>query len=328
MIEKQLDVVRYNGALAEKWDAFIETAVNGTFLQSRRFLGYHKDRFEDHSLLFYRKGALSVVCPAVKTADGTFFSHKGSTFGGLIFAEHDYCSARVLETITALKNYAAGNGFTRIVMKITSDLFATQPSALLEYCLLHEGFEETAELSAYVDFTRYKPDIASNFNYNHRRELKLYDKKGAVYRRIGTSDGIAEFHTLLADNLKKHNAVPVHSLGELIELHCKRLPNETDFFGVFDGDTMIAGTMLFYFKKVGVAHTQYLAASQSLDDVSPMSFLYAKTLEFARDNCYGKLSWGIATEDGGRVLNSGLIWFKESTGSLHSLNRTFEFKFA
>ena len=44
---------KYNEKDEKKWDDFVmEKSINGTFLQTRRFLNYHpKDRFVDESIM-------------------------------------------------------------------------------------------------------------------------------------------------------------------------------------------------------------------------------------------------------------------------------------
>ena len=81
----------YDPSWDERWDRFVmEGSANGTFLQTRRFLGYHPSgRFEDASLMALDGQELVAVCPAAaQTVDGVRMlrSHPGSTFGGLVIA--------------------------------------------------------------------------------------------------------------------------------------------------------------------------------------------------------------------------------------------------
>ena len=48
------------------WDEFLNESVNGTFLQSRRFLNYHpKGKFIDCSIMVYdEKNRLCAIVPA------------------------------------------------------------------------------------------------------------------------------------------------------------------------------------------------------------------------------------------------------------------------
>ena len=42
-------IIKYNSSLEHEWDEFINNSINGTFLQSRRFLNYHPEgRFVDN----------------------------------------------------------------------------------------------------------------------------------------------------------------------------------------------------------------------------------------------------------------------------------------
>ena len=74
-------IEKYRAEYEKQWDQFIqEKSVNGTFLQERRFLNYHREgRFKDCSILFFDKTNLIAVCPACEVLqDGkkTFYSHK------------------------------------------------------------------------------------------------------------------------------------------------------------------------------------------------------------------------------------------------------------
>ena len=56
MNELSYEVIRFQEEDAAVWDDFLLQTVNGTFLQSRRFLSYHPaGRFVDCSLMIYDK---------------------------------------------------------------------------------------------------------------------------------------------------------------------------------------------------------------------------------------------------------------------------------
>ena len=68
------------------WNDFIEHAKNATFLFHRDFMEYHKDRFEDYSLLVFDGEKLVAVLPANKNGE-TLYSHQGLTYGGLVYSD-------------------------------------------------------------------------------------------------------------------------------------------------------------------------------------------------------------------------------------------------
>ena len=60
---KEIKIECYDDSLSQVWDDFVGTSKNGTFMLTRKFIGYHQDRFEDSSLLVYKKTKLIAVFP-------------------------------------------------------------------------------------------------------------------------------------------------------------------------------------------------------------------------------------------------------------------------
>lgn len=67
----ELKIMGYCESFREKWDDFVMNhSVNGTFLQTRRFLEYHRNRFEDVSLVIYKgNDTVVAVIPACAICD-------------------------------------------------------------------------------------------------------------------------------------------------------------------------------------------------------------------------------------------------------------------
>ena len=58
----------YTPADAEAWEDLIDRSCNGTFLHTRRFVSYHRERFRDRSLLLEdRRGRVVGVFPAAES---------------------------------------------------------------------------------------------------------------------------------------------------------------------------------------------------------------------------------------------------------------------
>jgi hypothetical protein len=58
-----LEIRRYTADAANEWNNFVAQSKNGTFLFDRRYMDYHADRFQDHSLMFYDDHRLLAVMP-------------------------------------------------------------------------------------------------------------------------------------------------------------------------------------------------------------------------------------------------------------------------
>ena len=55
----------YEDSQKQVWDEFVGGSKNGTFLFFRDYMDYHRDRFEDHSLLIWEdNGRLIALLPA------------------------------------------------------------------------------------------------------------------------------------------------------------------------------------------------------------------------------------------------------------------------
>ena len=81
-----ITVKRYEARDKEAWDRFVRASKNHLFMFERDYMDYHRDRFFDHSLMFYREDELIAVLPACEK-DCVLFSHAGLTYGGFITNE-------------------------------------------------------------------------------------------------------------------------------------------------------------------------------------------------------------------------------------------------
>lgn len=332
MKELKYQIIDYSSAYEEKWDNFIKNdSVNGTFLQTRRFLNYHPDgRFLDCSLLVLdKKGNLAAVCPGCiqhENNEKIFYSHKGSTFGGIVIGDKGYSAEKVIEIIEEIESFLKTKGFHRIVYKITPSIFCTESAELLEYALYYKNYEEEKELNLQIEFNRYKEEIISNLSQGKRTHVHNCEKAGIWLKTLSTYEEIERFYEILALTLEKYSLKPIHSVEELFLLKNEVLQEECEFFGLFKDNNLIAGSMMFYFHNAGTAHTQYLCALPEYNKLSPVTYMYYCMAVEMKKRGFQRLSWGIASEHGGKVLNMGLTKNKESFGSKHSINRIYSKK--
>lgn len=325
-MSSSLTIERYQDSMSNDWDSFINSkSVNGTFLQSRRFLSYHpENRFEDYSLVIRKGQEIVGVIPACRLIDGNeviFFSHLGSTFGGYILSPKYLSINSTVALIGQVDELLKNEGFNSAVLKQTSDIFCKKNTASLEYALQHEGYSSMMELSFVIDFEDYKDPVEMNFTGSRRRDCRYGEKAGCQFIKLSSDDDIREFYSVLRTSLQKYDAKPVHSLEELLDFKNYRLSDVVEFYGVKLNNMLIAGSMVFLFDKV--FHTQYLAADPAYLDVFPMNYLDWNLIRNAKDRGFRYFSFGISTEDHGRVLNSSLASFKEGFGGGHSNNYTF-----
>ena len=97
------NVELYTPERKKEWNIFIENAKNSTFLFDRNYMDYHADRFQDFSLMIYRKNKLYALLPANKKSN-VLYSHQGLTYGGLIMSKKS-TTLEVIETFQAINSF-------------------------------------------------------------------------------------------------------------------------------------------------------------------------------------------------------------------------------
>lgn len=310
------------------WDEFmLNKSMNGTFLQTRKFINYHKaGKFNDCSILI-KKGnelvALILACVIEDEGKKTFFAHRGTTFGGITISKSIYSASAIDEITTSLLEFLKENGFKKIYLKMVPEIYLQDNINLLDYFLVKNDFKCYNELNYYLQLKDYKNDIVSQFSSSKRRDYRYSLKSGFSFKKLETRQDIAEYYKILLMNLTKLNLKPVHTLEDLYDLKFNRFDDRIEFYGVYKDDIMVAGSMLFYFNDK-IVHTQYLSSNEAYLKMFPMDFLIYNLIDTAVKKGMEIFTFGICTEDQGRYLNLGLSRFKEGFGTKFCINRSYE----
>ena len=321
-------VEQYCNAKEKEWDEFVlQKSMNGTFLQTRRFINYHdKDKFKDSSLMFYKGNSLVAVvlaCICVIDDLAYFHSHRGTTFGGLIISQQIYSTSAVNEIMDLFENKVRELGCKACYVKQTPSIFQKINTDLLDYYFFQKGYHEYTELNFYMRLNDYKEDILARFSSSKRRDYRYSLKNDFAFRKLSTPEEIGEFYDVLQLNLRKLGLQSVHSYEDLLDLKYNRFSQNIEFYGVYLGQKMVAGSMIFIFAG-NVFHTQYLSSDQEYLNLYPMDFLIYNLIKTAVEQEMNVFTFGICTEDQGRYLNLGLSRFKEGFGAKYCLNKSFE----
>ena len=119
------------------WNAFIGQAKNATFLFHRDFMEYHKDRFEDFSLMVYKEQKLVAVLPANRVSD-TVFSHQGLTYGGLVYSPK--LNAEKVEAILdSLLSFFKENEVQTFYYKPIPSFYSSKGNAETDFFMIKKG---------------------------------------------------------------------------------------------------------------------------------------------------------------------------------------------
>lgn len=297
-----VEVTRYDPRFEGAWDELVDDSKAPLFFLKRKFAEYHKDRFMDHSLLFFQAGMMIAALPATQKGD-TLISHGGLTFGGLVL-RRSLRSALTRDIFVAMASSLRTSGIRTLTYKAVPHIFHEIPAEEDLYFLLqdHSAKLTRRDLSSVVDLSKRLPLSKG------RRALISKARKSGVL--ISQSQDWTGFHQLLSSVLSRHDAAPVHTPAEL-ELLGTLFPDNVKLYTATMEGHLMAGCLIFDFGKV--VHTQYLATSDRGKDFGALDLLIETQIKEAADRNY--FSFGISTEQAGKVLNDGLLAQKESFGA-------------
>ena len=285
---------------AAEWDDVVERSVNGTFLHSRRYLGYHGDRFADRSVFV----GDAVFAAAEDPGDPTrVVSHPGITYGGLV---HDggLRGEAMVEALAAVASHYREAGYRALRYKAIPAIYHREPAQDDLYALFRLGARlYRRDLSATVEI-----GAQTQPRSDRRRNPRTAVKRGAsVSHDPGRLD---DFWAVLTGSLaSRHSTKPVHTAGEmrmLMELFPDRISLETV---LLDGN-VVAGTV--HYRTDRVLHCQYSAASPAGAKAYALDLAFAEAIACCEAPFY---DFGVSTESEGTVLNASLYDFKTSFGA-------------
>lgn len=312
---KNLSVKQYHKSNYKQWNAFIGQAKNATFLFHRDFMEYHKERFEDYSLMVFENEKLVAILPANRAED-TIFSHQGLTYGGLVYQEQTKLSD-VLAVFQSVLFFLKRNAIEKLQLKTIPFIYHTKPAQEIEYALfLAEAQLVRRDSLSVIDLSKENP-----ISKIRKRGIQKGINNGLIIKEV--TDFEPFWNEILIPNLDlKHNAKPVHSLMEITKLKTL-FPENIRQFNVYFNDKIVAGTTIF--ESENVAHCQYISKFEGAETLGSLDFLYSFLIKeiFAKKPFF---DFGISNEAQGKKLNEGLSYWKESFGASTVVHDFYEVK--
>jgi hypothetical protein len=291
----------YSADDAAVWDDIVERAANGTLLHTRRYLGYHGDRFADRSLLVLESGKpVAVVAAAVDPDDEhCVVSHPGITYGGIVHLA-SFRGAVVQDALEACLHQWAAD---RVIYKPVPHVIHRVPAQDDLWALYMAGAVRTrCDLSWAVDLS-----TPMAWSGNRRRAVS---KALATVQITEDQTALPQLWDIVTQVLAdRHGVRPVHTLDEMRDL-LERCPQEIRVHVARLQDRVIAGSVVY---RVGAAwHSQYLASSPEGRELGALDAVVSFGIEAARSAGARWYDFGISNVKG--LLNEGLYFYKSSFG--------------
>ncbi|HEV2436386.1 MAG TPA: GNAT family N-acetyltransferase [Verrucomicrobiae bacterium] len=297
-------VERYTASRKREWDAFVSAAKNATFLFSRDYMDYHRDRFADHSLMIFNDHVLVAVLPANLNANGTLISHEGLTYGGLVVSRAATLG-EVLACFHVVLHSLSQKQIPKLLYKRIPGFYSTLPDDEVAYAL----FLLDARLYRRDSSTAVPQTDRLPVRKHHQRLIKKAINSGV---RILQETSFRTFweRVLTPQLAARYGAKPVHTLEE-ITLLASRFPEQIKQFSAYCGDEIVAGTTIY--ETPTVAHLQYGAVTETGRRTGAQAYLFSWLIEQYKDKRF--FDFGTSNENEGRALNHGLLEWKEGFGA-------------
>ena len=300
-----ITVIRYTEDKVDIWNEFNKQSKNSLFMFDRNYMDYHKDRFKDHSLLFYDEDKLIALLP-MSELDDMLISHGGLTYGGFI-TDTKMKQHTMMDCFGELINYTKENGFKSIRYKCIPHIYHSQPAEEDRFALFANNSKlDTVDVSTYVNLA-----APLKMPKGRKAQISRAKREGVVVEELTQLEDFKKFIDLENEVLtERHDVRAVHTGEELKLLH-DRFPENIHLFASLKDGNLIAGTVVYEYNQV--VHTQYMAANDEARTIGALDLAVSTVINKYKDTKKW-LDFGISTEHGKIYLNEGLCSQKEGFG--------------
>lgn len=245
-----LEIKTYTPSDIDVWNELVENSSNGVFLHSRNFMDYHKERFEDVSLLVYQGGELIAVLPGNRH-ENNFLSHQGLSFGGWIFKKGMDPALQNEVILNSLK-HLFGKGYTRIRVKPVPEFYHAEKLDNDVLMLSAGGVLVDEDPNYAIELPKVISDRGKRWGVQKAMNKGIH---------IEEDDGFVTFweEILMPYHRQVLGYEPVHTLAE-IEFLASQNPTKIRQFNAYHKGEILAGVTVFAHPEV--ARTQYIASTE------------------------------------------------------------------
>jgi GNAT acetyltransferase-like protein len=296
-------VERYEPALQQTWDDIVRGARARHFLFERAYMAYHRDRFDDASMLLCEDGRPIAALPASRHGD-ELVSHAGLTFGALL-SDQRLTTTRAVDAMGAILARLRAQGVRRWIYKPLPHIYHVVPAEEDLFALFVHG--------ARLIRRDVSVAVGGCARVGYSTERSRATRRGARSPlELGRSDAIEEFMAIQRKLLlQRYGVEPVHTAAEM-RLLADRFPDGIKLFAAHDDErAMVAGVVVY--ETPVVAHVQYIASTERGRDLRAQDALFDHLVQVV----YADKRWfdfGTSNERDGS-LNRGLVRNKEGFGA-------------
>ncbi|OWP84883.1 FemAB family protein [Flavobacterium davisii] len=298
-------IIQYNSTYYTIWNAFVEESKRTTFLFHRDYMEYHKEHFEDFSLMIFDDKRLVAILPANRIGQ-VVYSHQGLTYGGFYFLSK--MALNKIEIIfESIFKFLKEKKIKKLILKQMPDLYLDDNQGVDS--LLFNRYKCSLikrEMSLMID---YKKTVSIS-----KSKMKHFNKINKLGLEIREESNFKPFWTQVLEPrlLNRYNTKPVHSLAEIQKLR-NLFPVNIIQYSVYFQNEIMAGITLFVSKK-GIK-SQYGATTTLGEKYRALDFLFIKLIQ-KYENSFQFFDMGTVSDDSSLGYNVGLLKQKIELGCL------------
>jgi hypothetical protein len=306
----------YKESHRNAWENLVDGSYNGTFMHKRAFIDYHKDRFEDASLVIYNNEKLCGVFPAVKYEDKVV-SHPGLAIGGLVYNDR-VRGYDLLDILIKIKEYY---NYLPIICKITPSEFQRHSVSDDVWALYNlKAKKISCELSSVLN------PLTTNYEYWPDKKDELSHLKNNIVlsaMNLSDIDLVKEFwEKVLIPNMAKYGIKPTHTPEDIQYLYNKFPVFVKGLLARHESGKMLGGLIIFRFNKC--YHVQYSVTNSKGRALNALTVLHHYMIETLPSDIHF-YSFGKSTEEQGHKLNTNLYYYKNGFGGGSMNYDTYEY---
>lgn len=303
---KNVHVQRYDQSQKKAWDSFVAYNNPFTFLFYRDYMDYHSNRFTDYSLLVFQNASLIALFPANISNENIIYSHQGLSYGGLIYDHSKWSQQFEKNIFQVILDYYNAIPVSKICIKTPPQFYGPHVRRQMDVLSTLGADVQKSFLSMAANM---EPPL--KIHKSKHKRFRKHKQKNEFFIK-DDNDFKAFWNQVLIPCLEeKHQAKPVHTLEEIVELN-KYFPENIIQWNVYLEDKIIAGITLFI--KNDVIRSQYGATRLGYEAFAPLDYLYIYLFDFYYAKGIKIFDMGSIPPNDDLSYPKGLVNYKKELG--------------
>ena len=302
---------------ASSWRELWQRSPGATVFHHPDFLAYHRSRFQEHHVGFFKGEVLIGVIPTalVEEAGGVkAASPYGASYGGLISpTPTEYSVAKA--AVAGLVEHLRDAGARKIV--VTPAISAYYPSGYSQtflFAMIEHGFKiVNSDITSLVPLTRGLYDQV--LKSRARNTARKAESCGIV---CSLKADVEDFWPLMELTFARHGTAPTHSYEEWRWL-MEKLPDQVWVDVAYAEGKPVAGIGHFRISD-STDSSFYLCSDPAYKETHALTLLICRALLAAQESGFSWFDFGTSSSD--MVGRENIFRFKEGFGAIGLLRQT------